>query len=203
LEKCLVCKKNPGPPKTLITIRTLHIRDLGGEKKVQAVGNVIEEWVCGSCIQKEMDHALNPGKIIWKKTMLYAVLAAAGIAIAVFFHERVLRIFGAAAVLCAVVCLYSDLTKISKRRKSTIDNSPEENNTFYSLELIRRNLPRKNGEEDLTYIPMERSLVSASLGDMGVEYGLIPEIARQVRDITAKHFALSSSAGDMETGKIL
>ena len=40
-------------------------------------------------------------------------------------------------------------------------------------------IPRKNGEEDLTYIPVDSETLSRKNGDLMILYDLIPDIAKE------------------------
>ena len=189
---CMICKGNAENLRSFITVRTLHIRGFGGVKRVQGIGKKVEGSVCENCIREEIDKALHPfgkDKQNIKRMALYGLLFAAGILLAVFVPGNVIRLFGSAAALCGILCIYSDLQKIAERKRTTTSGSEEQNIEKYSLELIINNLPKKNGDEDLTYVPLDKSLTHTSLGDLCIKYNLLPEIAKEVRDIAIQYFS--------------
>jgi hypothetical protein len=190
MGKCLICKENVKDIQSFLTIRTLHIRNFSGTSRIQGVGRIVEGTVCDDCINRQINNTLHPIKQSMKKLVQYGALTAAGILIAAFVHDNVIRLFGASAALCGSLCMYSDLKKALEQQRVAKDNNDEQNHAFYSHLLITNNLPRKNGEEDLSYIPLNAGLAAESPGSLCVQYGLLPEIAIQVRDIAKEHFGI-------------
>lgn len=206
MNQCMICKGDADLMRSFITIRTLNIRSFGGVKRVQGVGEIVEGSVCNHCIHKEIDKALHPFKKNVKnikKFLLYGFMFVMGILLALFVPDNVIRVFGAAATLCGILCCYGDLKKIIEQKRITAANSEEQNNIQYSLALTINSFPKKKGDEDLTYIPLDKSLTKASLGDLCLEYKLLPEIAKEVRDLAMDHFTTVPSKGLMEAGEIL
>jgi hypothetical protein len=190
MGKCLICKANVKDVQSFLTIRTLHIRNFSGTSRIQGVGRIVEGTVCDDCIHRQINNTLHPVKQSLKKLVQYAALTAAGILIAAFIHDNVIRIFGASAALCGILCLYSDLKKALEQQKITKNNNDEQNHAFYSYSLIINNLPRKNGEEDLSYIPLNAGLAAESPESLCIQFGLLPEIAVEVRDIAKEYFGI-------------
>ena len=48
-NKCVRCGGDAAYPVRAIEVRTLHVRSIGGEKRVQALGDERESAVCEAC----------------------------------------------------------------------------------------------------------------------------------------------------------
>lgn len=194
MYQCLICKGNVDHIHSFITIRTLHIRSFGGVRRIQGLGNIVEGSVCKNCIERGINNALHPFKNInnLKKFALYVIMSVAGVLMAVFAAEDVIRLFGAGAALCGILCFLGDMKKINEQKRKTAYINEQQNYRRFSMELAANSLPKKNGEEDLTYIPLEIALASAPLGDLCAEYNLLLDIAKEVRNLATQFFSSAS-----------
>ena len=59
-EKCIRCGSPSALPVRALEIRTLPVRGLSGERRVQALGNEITGGVCESCAKEQLNLSLSP-----------------------------------------------------------------------------------------------------------------------------------------------
>ena len=60
MAACLKCGGEGDYSFRVLEVHTLHVRDLDGEKRVQALGDFREYAVCCVCAQARLDRALRP-----------------------------------------------------------------------------------------------------------------------------------------------
>ena len=79
--RCMACGGNGEHALSGLTVRTLHVRGIGGEKRVQALGGVQTGCVCRACAEKQLAkerdlfRATAPRLEIFAGIALLAVLA--------------------------------------------------------------------------------------------------------------------------------
>lgn len=59
-EKCIRCGGQTAYPIRALEVRTLHVRSMGGERRVQALGDEKEGAVCEACAKAQLALSLDP-----------------------------------------------------------------------------------------------------------------------------------------------
>ena len=150
-DKCIRCGGPADHSVRALEVRTLHVRGLSGESRVQALGDEMSSAVCDCCAREQLALALDPVRAAKKQLVSFGAVFAAGLLIvaAAFLFLKGKKLFvllGLAALACGVLGIEDALHKARKKRND-IRNMPE-------------TLRRKNG-------------------DLMILYHLLPEIAVQ------------------------
>lgn len=199
-DRCLICQE-PGDIRfRALEVRTLPVRDLSGEKRVQALGDFIDIAICRSCAKKELELELVPLKASGKSNLRFAIVLLLGvllILVNLLFLKGgwIYTALGIAAVICGVLAIYENV-KLARERQKELSTLPEEKaleKAAWNLALAR--LPKKEqnsssmqdtrlkkrmverSDIDLTYIPITEETLARKNGDLMILYNLLPEIA--------------------------
>lgn len=162
-----------------LEIHTLHVRDLKGEKRVQALGSRTEFHVCADCAQKQLQK--NREGVHAKQLLPFAAILLLGIVCAAAFWngEGAFRLFGTCGVICGILGIVSTAKGV-RQRQEQYDNLPEEDaleKAAWEVAVLRA--PRKQGDHDLTYLPITQETLAMKNGDLMIAYNLLPDIAVQ------------------------
>lgn len=162
-----------------LEIHTLHVRDLKGEKRVQALGERVCFHVCGDCARQQLQK--NLAGVRGKELLPFAAILLVGIVCSAVFwsSEPVFRLFGIAAMLCGVLGIGSTLKEGAKRRETYRALSGEQAMEKAAWEVAVRCAPHKRGDHDLTYLPITPETMAMKNGDLMIAYQLVPQIAVQ------------------------
>ena len=82
-----------------------------------------------------------------------------------------------AAMLCGILGIGSVVTDARKRRAEYEGYTADRAIREAAWEAVVKNAPKKNGDEDLSYIPVTPETLSMKNGDLMIMYKLLPEIA--------------------------
>ncbi len=188
MDRCISCKKSTGKAEDyrfhVLEVRTLKVRDLDREKKVQALGNFCDYDICSDCARQQLRQELSPVKACGKKLAGFGALLIAGIVLSALtlsldLEKRIFLVLGVAAIACGVLGFVSSL-KEANDRKNELESMPEKkalrNCAFTRMKLCA---PRKDADANLTYIPVDEENMKWKKGDLMVLYELLPEIAVQ------------------------
>ena len=169
----------------VLEVQTLHVRDLTGEKRVQALGLFQDYSVCRSCAQACVDRTLRPGRTLAKKLAPYAAALLFGVAVSLVFRggDTALRLLGLAGILCGVLGIVSTLRSINEKRRGLAALSPEEALRQAAWACLLEAAPRKDGDNDLTYIPVDEKTMAMKNGDLMIVYDLLPAVAKRAWDL--------------------
>ncbi len=184
MAKCLRCGKEEQPEDFrfhALTVRTIHLRELGGERRVQGLGDAVDFCVCRECAKRQLDGDVKPGKKLAMRLIPFALILLAGIVLIVFFWhgEGALRLLGLGAVACGVMSLFYETRCFLTRKKELLALDGEQALYRAAFTCVQEDAPKKSGEEDLTYIPINARTLSMKNGDLMIEYELLPDIANQ------------------------
>ena len=80
-ERCIRCGGPAAYPLRALEVRTLHVRSMGGERRVQALGDEKESAVCEACAKAQLGLALDPVKAAKPQLISFGAVIAAGIII--------------------------------------------------------------------------------------------------------------------------
>lgn len=181
-EKCIRCGGQAAYPIRALEVRTLHVRSMGGERRVQALGDEKESAVCEACARAQLALSLDPVKAVKPQLFTFGAVAAAGIAIeAVTFlflnRHRIGILLGLAALVCGGLGIYEALRKAKEKAASlrTLPDAEAAEEAAWDVYLAEA--PKKEGQNDLTYVPINDKTLARKNGDLMILYRLLPEIA--------------------------
>lgn len=178
MAQCLKCSNSAEFNFSALEVHTLHIRGYDGEKRVQALGKFQDYSVCRSCAEERLSNILSLGPKFFKSCATYTAVLALGIVLTGFFrYDSTLRVMGLAAVACGVLGLISNMRNYTKRKQEYSHLRENEAMTRAAWECVLDLAPKKNGDSDITYIPIDQKTLAMKNGDLMVIYNLLPQIA--------------------------
>lgn len=178
---CIHCgKENADYDFHVLQVQTLHVRDLTGEKRVQALGDFEDYSVCAQCAREKYDSVVN-SKTSWKRMVPFALMTVAGFVItAIFLHgDGALRLFGLGMLACGILGAFSTSKSGSEKKRSLLAMGQEKALAACAWECMVDCAPKKNDVNDITYIPINEDTLARKNGDLMILYDLLPEIAVQ------------------------
>ena len=181
METCLKCGSRAEYRFRVLEIRTLPVRDLTGEKRVQALGDFQSFAICESCAALQVAKAIDIPRAILEKGKWFGVVLAAGFALtaALWGGAPELRLLGPAAVLCGALGTGSAVRQSLITRREYLALTQEQQKERAAWEVLLQAAPKKEGDNDLTYIPVTDKVLTMKNGDLMIEYHLLPAIAVQ------------------------
>lgn len=181
MASCLKCGKSGDYPFRVLEVLTLHVRDLNGEKRVQALGDFLEFSVCTGCAREQLEQSLRPGKALGRRLLPFLAVLAFGLAVTAvcWTGEFALRLLGAAGIFCGIAGSASVLLAAGREKKSYAALPPEEALRRAAWACLLEAAPKKSGENDLTYIPVNPETLAMKNGDLAIVYDLLPAVAKQ------------------------
>lgn len=105
MTRCLKCKAEHAEQHfRVLEVQTLHIRDLNGERRVQALGRFQDWSICDRCASARVDAAQAPGRRLWKKCFPFGLVLLAGILLTALLRSEILilNLLGPAAIFCGL-----------------------------------------------------------------------------------------------------
>lgn len=131
-ETCVKCGKKGVFHFRALTVRTIHLREMKGERRVQGLGGFTDFSVCADCALDWLDDVLKPGKALAARLIPFAAIMLVGAVLAVLFtfggnlsaglgqwaEDGVLRLFGLAALVCGALGLFGNLCTFADTRRS-------------------------------------------------------------------------------------
>ncbi len=103
MATCISCKKESEIHFRALEVHTLPVRDLGGEKKVQALGEFKDFDVCRECALKKQEDVMNYKKAAGRKLAVYAgIVLVGGVLLAVIFAGLLNRVFMTMWIACVL-----------------------------------------------------------------------------------------------------
>ena len=182
-EKCIRCGGEAAYPVRALEVRTLHVRSVAGERRVQALGDEAASGVCEACARAQLGLATDPPRAAKPQIIPFAAVFAAGILIeagAILFirqSRQVFILFGLAALICGVLGIW-DAMKKAKEKDRALRALPEAEALEESAwDVFLSEAPKKEEQNDLTYIPVNEKTLRRKNGDLMILYHLLPEIA--------------------------
>ena len=182
-NECIKCGGPVSSPVRALEVRTLHVRSIGGERRVQALGEEKESAVCKACAQKQLELSLNPAKAAKPQFVPFGIVFAAGLVIIALTlllikeSRQVFILLGIAALVCGVLGIYDALRK-AKEKAASLRSLPEtEALEEAAWDVFLAEAPKKEDDNDLTYIPVNEKTLRRKNGDLMILYKLLPEIA--------------------------
>ena len=178
---CIICgSKEKKYDFDYLVVQTLHIRDIGGEKRVQALGERDSGTVCKSCAAKRLGQ-IEAQTFPVKRLAPFIAIFLLGVIISIFSigKDRIIFMLGLAAVACGIMGCYSRLKVASVKREKYSTLSNDDALEEAAWDVFCDALPKKDGDNDLTYIPITEKTLAMKNGDLMIMYDLLPDIAKE------------------------
>ena len=173
----------------VLEVHTLHIRDFGGERLVQALGEEKVFSVCAACVSSEMRAALYPAGRILRKCLGFVVLFLTGLGLTLTVSLRdvmlALRVIGPLAAFVGVSGAIGKVREILGQRRLLAGMSEPDGRKFSAWQCLLNNAPKKYNDNDITYIPID-DVRSFTPEELAVQYGLLSPISRKVYEVIHK-----------------
>ena len=80
-NKCIRCGSRADWSVSALEVRTLPVRGLGGERKIQALGDEKQSGVCERCAQEQLNLSLDPVRAVRPQLVRFGAVFAAGLLI--------------------------------------------------------------------------------------------------------------------------
>lgn len=179
---CIKCgKETASYPFRVLQVQTLHVRDLGGEKRVQALGDFEEYTVCASCAEEKLNGYLNDRRTLLKSILPFVCLGVLGFILTVIFlkDNGAFRLLGIGMLVCGLLGTYSNAQTAGKKKRHFQSLPREEALYECAWECLTDAAPKKNDINDITYIPVDEKTLARKNGDLMILYNLLPDIAVQ------------------------
>ena len=110
-DKCIICGKSESEYAfDYLEVQTLHIRDLTGEKRVQALGETGSGCVCKACAAKKLGQIENQTFPV-KSLAPFIIIFLIGVFLCAFGlgRDKIFLMMGAAAIACGIMGSFSRL----------------------------------------------------------------------------------------------
>lgn len=181
---CIRCGAPAARTVRALEIRTLRIRGFDREHRVQAVGRELESGVCERCARESLDLSLNPFRAVQKQLAAFGAVLAAGLligAITFLFLDgnRVFMLPGIAALICGLLGIAEAVRNANEKSRALRSMPEDEALEEAAWDVFIAGSPKKEGENDLTYIPVTDKTLQRKNGDLMVLYNLLPDIAAE------------------------
>lgn len=202
MQTCVKCGGQADLTFRALTVRTIHLREMKGERRVQGLGDFILLSACRACAQKRLDDIRKPGGALAKRLLPFVIIMLVGVVLAgmltfggtflaslglnTLAGDGVLRLFGLAMLLCGGMGVAGTVSSFLDTRKEYAPLSDEEALLRAAWAVASEGAPKKSGDEDLTYIPVTERTLAMKNGDLMIEYKLVPEIAREAYGLLHK-----------------
>lgn len=179
---CICCTGAAEYHFRALEIHTLHIRDIK-EKRVQALGRSVQLDICSSCACAQLEMILKGTGLRDILPFAFALIFGTVVSVLFWSGEAVFRLCGAAGVICGILGIAGTAREDRQRRERYSRLSREKSLEAAAWETAVRCADHKQGDHDLTYIPVTQDTLSMKNGDLMVAYDLLPEIAVQAWDM--------------------
>lgn len=186
MTDCIKCGKHAHQYDFhVLEVQTLHVRDMDGEKRVQALGEFHDFTVCQGCAQTHLDEICSPRKQLLRGCVPFGLVLVLGVVLSIAFWsgDGALRLMGLAAMICGVLGLQGTISTANKRKSAFLLLSQAQGLERAAWECMLASAPKKNGDNDITYVPVDKKTKAMKNGDLMVEYQLLPQIALQAYDL--------------------
>lgn len=190
MTNCACCgRQEEGYAFRALEIRTLHLRELQGERRVQGLGEFRQCAVCRACAQKRLEETLGPWRVLPRRLLPFGVILLLGVLVLAVLPsgERPVRFFGAAAVICGALGMGSTIRAALKTRRTYAALPREKALEEAAWACALSALPRKDGDADVTYLPVTEETLALDANALALRFQLLPPIAKEaVKRIAAE-----------------
>ena len=175
---CLKCDKPGCYDFKVLEVRTLHVRDLPGEKRIQGLGDFKTYSICADCAKQYLTYLQEDHQKERHQYIIFGVIFLLGLLLSYFFWDLgAIRLLGLAALVCGTFGVFSTYqkAKIQKSSYGALASSQQLEKAAYEYLLTLS--PKKFNLDDLTYIPINEETLQLKNGDLMILYKLLPAIA--------------------------
>lgn len=179
---CMNCGKETSDYSIhVLQVLTLHVRDLKGDKRIQALGDFEDYTVCQDCAQARLSAILNNRRSLLRGLAPFAAALVLGLVLAALtWHgEGALRLLGLAMAACGLLGTLGTWQRLTKKKREFTALSPEKALYQAAWDVFLEKAPKKLDINDITYIPVNEETLARKNGDLMLLYDLLPEIAVQ------------------------
>ena len=183
MSACLKCgREDAAYPFHVLEVQTLHVRDFGGEKRVQALGLFQDYAICRECAAARLAAVKSPRKRLLLSGAAFGAIFLLGAALTAFYLRAsgpggAMRLLGFAGLVCGALGVYSSVKSARALRAEYAALPEEEALERAAWECLLEAAPKKHSDSDLTYIPVNEKTLAMKNGDLMVLYDLLPGIA--------------------------
>lgn len=179
-ERCLKCGADGDYTFDVLAIQTLHVREMGGERKIQSLGFRQTYQICRSCAMDHLRKITDTKGMILPMILKFGLVLIAGLILTglTWNMDLPLRIPGFAAILTGAAGIAEGWRRVISRAGEYKALSEEERVRQAAWDLLLETAPKKTEEgSDLTYIPIDEKTLKYKNGDLMILYDLLPDIA--------------------------
>ena len=140
--------------------------------------------MCERCARESLELSLHPLRAAKKQLLIFGGVFAAGLLIIAaslltLQEQKLSVLIGAAALVCGVLGT-AEAVKNAKEKEKALRALPEgEALAEAAWDVFVAEAPKKEAENDLTYIPVNEKTLKRKNGDLMILYRLLPDIAVQ------------------------
>ena len=180
-DRCVKCGAPAARTLRALEVRTFHARGLSGEKRVQALGEETAGCVCDACAADRLSLLTDLKRAVRPRILVFGLILLAGILLAALAAllrwSQVFLLLGLAAVACGLLGIV-DALRAAREKRDSLRALPEADALDEAAwDVLVSCLPAREGDNDLTYIPVNEKTLRRKNGDLMVLYRLLPEIA--------------------------
>ena len=175
---CLNCGQEAYYKFRVLEVRTLHVRDIPGDKRIQGLGYFKDYAICTDCAQQYLNQILKDHHQEHRQYLIFGGILLLGLIVSFFFwSEGAIRLFGIAATVCGILGIIANYQKTHAQNSAYSSLPLHQQLEKAAYEYMLTLAPKKLNLDDLTYIPINEETLSLKKGDLMVLYKLLPEIA--------------------------
>ena len=155
MPQCMHCLSNAIYTFQVLEVQTLHIRDITGERKVQALGLFQDYAICCKCANTQLQTTIQKTTLI-KKILPFLFIFLLGLLVLYINtkHDLVFFVFSFSAFFCGIVGCYTNIKKFISSKKYYSNLPKEDALKKAAWDCLLNYAPKKDGDNDLTYIPI-------------------------------------------------
>lgn len=177
----------------MLEVHTLHIRDFGGEKLIQALGDFQNYDICTACALEGVRAFLYPAGLIVRKCSAFAGLILAGMIMTLLLTVNdswpavdgiiAVRMIGPLAVIVGMIGIAGKVREILSVSDAVSKMNHDEAVRYSAWQLLLRDAPKKFGDNDIAYIPVSKDTLDMTPSLLAEKYDLLPSISLKAHEI--------------------
>jgi len=175
---CLKCGQPGKYQFRVLEVRTLHVRDLPGDKRIQGLGDFKDCAICAACAQHYLSYLQKNHQKEHKQYLIFGAIFLFGLVVSyLFWSLGAIRLLGLAALVCGVLGIVANYQKVKVQKEAYSALAADKQLEKAAYEYLLTLLPKKFNLDDLTYIPINSETLQLKNGDLMILYKLLPAIA--------------------------
>lgn len=171
----------------VLEVHTLHIRDFGGERRVQALGEFGNYEISAARAQSELRAALYPMRRILTRCVPFLIVLIVGAALCLALTPRdtmfAFRALGPVALFCGIAGMVSEALKVLTERRLIEGMEHDKALEHAAWRCFLADAPKKYEDNDITYIPIDEDTLGLNEKELGLKYDLLPAISRRAVEV--------------------